>query len=239
MATDNDARPPVLLTRKINKALRQYADRQGLALEGVAYTTTAWMTLRETPWVSDLNEEDWSAWIFTSPRGVEGLMKLLGREVFENAPKLIYTVGEKTRMALPEGVFEVRASQKGGNALADLIRDYKHKTSKMAFIGASDPNPDLLRSLRMAGMEVKHMPVYKTIKQTKASPRRSAYEAVLFASPKAVESYFEQRHPEARHWVAIGQTSALAIEKAGKTPEVPSGRPSLESMLEFTARVLR
>ena len=233
-----DERPHVLMTRPASGAFRQWAIRLGVHLEARPYTAIQF----QAPGHAHLLRcQSWDGWIFTSARGVEGLLQWQARVFQEAAPAHLFVVGPQTANALPvlPSSCKLHTAEGSAMALLPIIRACLPSLSSVAFIGAAEPRPELPEALRSAHYRLSHFSVYRTRKLPGTATSKHHYQAVLFGSPKAVEAFFGGQHPTADHWVAIGPTTASALRQQNCVPTVPpAATPSWEEMVKFVAKEL-
>lgn len=116
-----------------------------------------------------------------------------------------------------------------GQALAECILRAGGFT-RVCFFCAAEHRPELPEALRAAGIDVDAVPVYATVKTPKNID--TPYDAVLFFSPSAVDSFFQHnRLPEGAVCFAIGQTTAKAVAQHSDARTIAGGTPSQEALL--------
>ncbi len=184
---------------------------------------------------------------FTSQNGVKAfdMYRQSGAEIPENVP--VYAVGEKTAEALKQiGLNAESPDQQDGAGLAqkiveDFLKDSKMEGAKVLHFCGDKRRDEFRQFLQDADIDVHDVVVYKTILNNMNLPR-TPVDGLLFFSPSAVQAFrnsggfLNKQLPEL---FAIGSTTAeeLSIE-TGKHVHI-SPQPNTESLLEFTAQVLR
>ncbi|WP_342381939.1 uroporphyrinogen-III synthase [Myxococcus stipitatus] len=189
--------------------------------------------------------------VFASPSGVDALMDAL-REAgtMSRLDRVrLAAVGPRTARAVKGYGLEVAAEPEEGTGLAlfDLIKDSLQSGDEVLLPAAEEGRRELEDSLREAGLLVTRVTAYRSLpaelppealEQLGASP----LDVVVFASPRTVEAFLEAAGRErlgTAKVVAIGPTTASALEQLGLPPSAVAERPTPESLVDATVRAVR
>lgn len=183
---------------------------------------------------------------FTSQHGIFAFQRYLssGHAPVKKVP--VYAVGDKTAEVFEgTGIEAIVPEQEDGVGLAKKITDDFLNTPELRdatvlhFCG--DKRRDEFRQyLEKSEINVRDVVVYETILKSMNIPDRQ-YDAILFYSPSAVQSYRNSggfKNMPAAELFAIGNTTAeeLSIE-SGKHVHI-SPKPDTTFFLNFVAQVL-
>lgn len=188
--------------------------------------------------------------LFTSPAGVEAVRHLLGDAPFPAA--LFGAVGPATRAALEawgKGPIVVAPHHDGASLAQALIEALGGGLPGLCFLQprAEEGREELRRGLEAAGAEVEVVAAYRTVPEPPARLAAlreglgaGAFDAVIFASPSAVRAVVGEGSPRwGETWaVAIGETTARALRKAGVTRVAAAAEATDEALIEEVARLL-
>jgi len=209
----------VLSTRALSAALITEAAAKGIIIDVVPFIAMAKSEDEVlTKRLAELLERPLTA-IFTSTNAVTAI---------ENASQphwKIFCLNGATRRAVVErfGEHSIASTADSAAELVKIITGREMPGECWFFCGDKrrDELPD---SLKAAGYQVHEMIVYQTI----LTPHRidKPYEAIVFFSPSAVESFFSMNTPEPQiSLFAIGRTTAAAIRAKCTNPVVTSEQP--------------
>jgi len=170
---------------------------------------------------------------FSSDKGVKWLKWGLDKFGFSLPAGLrAVCVGEKTGKVAAEWLgIECVWTEKDASALLNTVRDVVKEGTSFLFL-CSNKHLDILPSgIKAAGFPFKEYIIY----ETQLTPHKLAktYDAILFFSPSAVESYFL-----VNNWnqemvaVSIGHTTSAALQHAGVQKLIIANHPSESSMME-------
>jgi uroporphyrinogen-III synthase len=195
--------------------------------------------------------------IFTSANGVKYFFEEFIR-VHEDIRALglvrIAAVGEATAAALKDLHLRVDLQPKkaSGEELAkELIKRESMDSAKVLVVTGSRNRDTLVELLHEARTIVDQLPVYKTEETDLASDpvagefRAKGADAILFASPSAVQSFFDQAAalklaPKARKPLAgsIGPTTTAAMKQLGLPVDFEAAEPSLDALVSALMKKL-
>lgn len=197
--------------------------------------------------VARITEYDWV--IFTSPRSVDAVASRVGR--LAGGPR-IGAVGEGTARAMEAHgwVADVVGDGDGARGLVRLMAErYMMAGTSVLFPAGSLARPVLEGELAAAGARVHRVEAYRTV----VSPPPEAVvradmargiDGVVFASPSAVRGLCTVLGGLSDELgccpaVAIGETTAEALARAGVARVVVAGSPSLEGLVEACVRAVQ
>jgi uroporphyrinogen-III synthase len=167
--------------------------------------------------------------VFTSMNAVEAVATFI---IDDQPDWRIYCIGHTTRK-LAERFFGencIAGFAEDATALAELIVEEGETEELIFFCGNKRRNelPDILRSNDII---IEEIIVYETFEVNhKVS---GEYNAVLFFSPSAVESFFVNNKPNDKIiFFAIGKTTAAAIKKFSTNKIIIADEPGKENLVE-------
>lgn len=189
--------------------------------------------------------------VFASPSGVDALMDALreaGTVGRLDGVKLA-AVGPRTARAVKGYGLDVAAEPEEGTGLAlfELVKDSLQPGDEVLLPAAEEGRRELEDSLRDAGLLVTRVTAYRSLpaelppealEQLVSAP----LDVAVFASPRTVEAFLEAAGRErlgTARVVAIGPTTASALEQLGLPPAAVAERPTPESLVEATVRAVR
>lgn len=188
-------------------------------------------------------------WIaFASPSAVDAFVEAL-REAgtFAALSRVkIAVVGPRTAAAARAHRLEisVEADNATGTGLFDVLKQRISDGDDVLLPAAENGRPELSEALREHGAQVTKVVAYRS-ERTEISPGRLAElktqppDIVVLASPRTAEAFVEQLGPLPARLVAIGPTTAKAIESLGLRVSAIASKPTPEGLLEAaTAAVL-
>ncbi len=197
----------------------------------------------------ELSSYEWI--IFTSVNGVKFFFEEFNR-VYDDIRSLglvrIAAVGEATAAAVREFHLRVDLQPKkaSGDELAkELITRESMDSAKVLVITGSRNRDALVEKLHEARTIVDQLPVYKTEETDLAGDpiatdfRAKGADAILFASPSAAQSFFDQAAAlklgaKAKRPLAgsIGATTTATMKQLGLPVDFEATEASLDSLLE-------
>lgn len=167
--------------------------------------------------------------VFTSSNAITAVAQFFRKPIHWK----IYCVGVTTAK-LSEQLFQIPILGSADNAatLADII--LKAGTSEIFFFCGNIRRDELPQKLRSANILVNEIVVYETVPTPHVISEH--YDAVLFFSPSAVQSFFltNRIHSETKLF-AIGETTAEAIRRHTKSPVIVAQNPSKEFLVKQVA----
>ena len=195
--------------------------------------------------------------IFTSVNGVKFFFEEFTR-IFDDIRAFglmrIAVVGEATAAAIREKHLRVEVQPKKANALElaqTLIARESMDSAKVLVITGNRNREELVAKLEEARAIVDCLPVYKTEETDLATNpiatdfRQHGAEAILFASPSAVQSFFDQASalklaPKAKRPItgSIGPSTTAAMKQLGLPVDFEAPAATLDSLVESLAKAL-
>jgi uroporphyrinogen-III synthase len=192
-----------------------------------------------------LGEFDWL--LLTSPTGVEFFaqrMKALSLAMPWDGKPEVAAVGEKTRAALQEEGIRVGfvPSEFLTRALAEQLPRGRGK--RLLVLRADIGDPDVVATLERQGFRVTDLTVYRTSpiaghEEEAMEPALRDADAILFASPSAVEAFMKRLDPDAAASaltkrllvVCIGPVTANAARERGFERIITPKTHTIESLV--------
>jgi uroporphyrinogen-III synthase len=172
--------------------------------------------------------------IFSSQNAVLSLIEQNGWEVLKT--KSVFGVGIKTKELLEQNGFKVDVYMDYASELAEIITLIYNKESYTFFSGnlRMETLPNALKS---EGIPFNEIEVY----QTKLAPfkisEQEKFDAILFFSPSAVESYLTNNKIKKEVCFCIGTTTAKALEvykvKNIVIAEIPTINDVIVEVIEY------
>ena len=189
--------------------------------------------------------------IFTSVNGVKFFFDEFNRvhdDIRAFGLMRIAVVGEATAAAIREKHLRVEVQPKKANAeeLAKTLIERERMDSAKVLVITGNRNRDaLVKKLEEARAIVDCLPVYKTEEANLAADpvaadfRAKGADAILFASPSAAQSFFDQADAlklgaKARQPLAgsIGPSTTAAMKQLGVPGDFEAADASLDSLVE-------
>ena len=216
-----ETRAHILATRSVGEKLVREAADHNIVLEEMDFIQIKPSLAPQTESaIRGLLSQPLTA-VFTSAHAIRALQSLI-----EKRPDWkIYCTAEGTR-ALAEEVFgagAIAAVAADASLLADKILE-KAPEGPVHFFCGNKRRDTLPDKLRESGWELQEWEVYETLLTPTDLSR--IYEAVLFFSPSAVESFFSRNriYPQTRIF-AIGNTTAGSLKQFTDQPVFTASRP--------------
>jgi uroporphyrinogen-III synthase len=225
-----DSNIHILSTRPVKDSLIQEAAAAGIQLDSTEFIFTNSITDRNTILsVKEIIAEKTTV-VFTSMNAVEAVVKVLNNL----SPDWdIYCIGHTTQKQILQGFHRSHIKGTADNAveLARLILQDGNIGELVFFCGdrRRDELPEILIS---NGLQLKEIIVY----QTRMTPAHISpdYDAILFFSPSAVESFFSLNTlPASTIPFAIGNTTAEAISMYCSNPVQIADEPGKDALVKM------
>jgi uroporphyrinogen-III synthase len=219
----------ILSTRPVDGALTVQAIAKQIQLEVIPFIETEPLQSVEVQQEIELAATEFATVIFTSMNAVESVTGMLDGEIPEWR---IYCIGHKTKELVENYFGEAAVAGSADNAarLADEIIENEDAEEVIFFCGDHRRN-ELPAKLDRHGIAVNEVTVYQTILTTRKLEKD--YDAILFFSPTAVESYFIKNKPAASTIMfAIGDTTKQTIQKYCSNKIIVSALPGKDKLVE-------
>ena len=193
------------------------------------------------------------AWVaLASPSGVAALAEAVRRVGSEQKLREVKlaAVGPRTAKAIEDHGWSptIVSEDSHGHGLADAIRPFLDSTSEVLVPAAQEGRRELVEDLLEAGAKVTWVAAYRSAKaaldaEVWRSLAAAPPDVVLFASPRTAEAFLEGGDDarallETSRRVAIGPTTARALETLGFPPHAVAERPTASEFVEAVVRAL-
>jgi uroporphyrinogen-III synthase len=194
-------------------------------------------------------------WVmFASPSGVHGFLEVVREAGTLDRLKRVKlaAVGTATAFALESHglIVSAQADKPTGLGLFEAVRADLQAGDEVLLPAAQDGRRELEESLLDAGAHVTRVAAYQSVSQPIPGDvleglRANPPQAALFASPRTLDAFFTAapddaaRILETAHVVAIGPTTAAALQARGVSVAAVAENPSAEGLVDATIRAVR
>jgi uroporphyrinogen-III synthase len=218
-------KPRILFTTQLSEEKRTLLEDGRLLIESEPFITFEY--LMPSLWM-DKVPENTDAWIFTSKKAVKAVSPKIDEL---NKPDHIFAVGSKTAEKLEDlGLKVTYPEDFNAFALARMMQDLDLK-NVVYFCGnlkAADLGKLLGDQIELTSVEV-----YHTILTHHKMSDLEDFDAVVFMSPSAVESFSEQNSVSDDQKVfCIGPTTEEAVKDVGILESIIPEYSTVESLME-------
>lgn len=229
------ARHKVLSTKKLESSLVKKAEANGIeVIEQEAIRVKPILSKEKWDEISSVLEKRLDFAVFTSSNAVVAVKKYLNEYVNHRPQQWkIFCLSGKTKEALAKnedlfGTIEATAS-----SAAELAkRIIENGSTELVFFCGDRRREELPIILQEAGVHVQEVVVYE-VEETPVVATED-FEAILFFSPSAVQSFFSLNQLQKDVvCFAIGQTTANSIANFVGNRVIVSELPSQERMLSL------
>lgn len=218
-------KPRILFTTQLSEQKRTHLENGELLIESEPFITFEY--LMPGLWIDQLPDKA-DAWIFTSKKAVKAVSPKI-QEL--KIPDHIFAVGAKTAEKLEELGLEVSFPEEyNALALAEMMKklDFKKVVHFCGNLKAAD-----LGKLLGESVEVVNIEVYHTVLTHHMMDDLNDFDAVVFMSPSAVESFSEQNSvSEDQQVFCIGPTTEEAAKGVGILESIIPEYSTVESLME-------
>jgi len=224
----------VLSTKKLDPSLIKEAEQNGIKIiEQEAIKVNPIVSKEKWQEIFQVLESNKQFVVFTSSNSVYAVEKYLNEYVNHMQPNWkIFSLARKTRQALEDNLDAfgtIIATADDANALAEKI--IAANVDEVIFFCSDRRRDELPKVLKMAGIKLHEVVVYETVETPVAC--QDYYDAVLFFSPSAVNSFFSVNQLKKDVvCFAIGQTTADSIAAASRSKIIITKTPSQEALLQ-------
>lgn len=218
----------ILCTRPVKPTLVDEAVENGIQLEVIPVIDTEPIQDIDIQQEVEQTALQYATVVFTSMNAVESVITMLDHQVPEWN---IYCMGNTTAQIIREYFGETSIAGTGLDAsdLAEAIIE-AGETEEVVFFCGDQRRDELPGKLNHAGITVNEVIVYRTIPLHKKIEKE--YQAILFFSPSAVDSYFKlNKAAEQTVFFAIGQTTAMAIKKYSNNKTIIANTPGKDELV--------
>lgn len=218
----------ILSTRPLPQALVEEAAAQNIVIDEMSFIETKSIidaVVGER--IAELFQKPITA-VFTSMNAVTAVSELFQKPI----PWNVYSIGNTTANLITK-LFQLPIVGTANDAemLADVI--IKDNIKEVYFFCGTIRRDVLPQKLRAANISVEEVFVYKTTETPQVV--NSFYDAILFYSPSAVESFFSANKIEATTLLfAIGNTTAEKIKQHSGNTLIVSARTGKEDLIKET-----
>ena len=199
-----------------------------LVQTGVSFSCWDFITI--TPKSFEVNPEN-KSFIFSSQNAVISVFNQ-----FRFSGNNCYCVGEKTQKLLERNGQKVIKMAEKSSILVDFILKNAKNESFLFFTG-NQRMPAIEAAFTQEKRTLEVIETYSTIAQPKAVGN---YDAVLFYSPSGVESYLQNNRLDQSMSFAIGETTALSLQKYTDNI-ITATQPTIEHLIaavrKYTTRL--
>jgi uroporphyrinogen-III synthase len=219
----------ILSTRPVKAELVAEAAQAGIQLKVIPLIDTEPIVDIDVQQEVEQTALQYATVVFTSMNAVESVITMLDEQVPEWN---IYCMGNTTAELIKNYFGEQAIAGTGNNAeeLAEEIIE-AGETDEVVFFCGDQRRDELPRKLNEADISVNEVVVYRTIPLHKKIEKN--YQAILFFSPSAVDSYFKLNKPAPDTVLfAIGTTTAAAIKKYSPNKIITAHSPGKEELVK-------
>lgn len=229
MLSEMQNRIQILCTRPLNEKLIADAKQAGIDIEELSFIET------EPIESVEIQQEIEQAFllnttvVFTSMNAVEAVANF---QELNNPAWEIYCIGTTTNKLVSKyfGEDKITGTANDAAELATLIAE-EDNTDEVIFFCGDQRRDELPAILHSNGIEVNEIVVYQTITVPHKISRD--YHGILFFSPSAVASFFQQNKLSATTILfAIGNTTANEIRKYTTNKIIISDEPGKENLVK-------
>jgi len=230
------AKPIILCTGPVEEALLLSPEYKDADIDVIPFTTIS----TELPESTERQIKDLLAKkmvvIFTSSNAVKSVADYMKKPPKEWA---IFCIGNTTYSLAKKyfGEENIKETAPTAAKLAEKILPVIKEKEVIFFCGNLRRNelPDALRS---KNIEVKEVIVYKTSLVPVSINKR--YDAVLFFSPSAAESFFSKNSvPRNTTLFVMGETTAVSIKKYSTNPIITGDEPDKNKLISQAIKFVR
>lgn len=223
-------KPRILFTTQLSERKRTRLESGELLIESEPFITFEYKL--PGMWKSQVPNKKADAWIFTSKKAVKAVSPVI--KDFE-LPQHIFAVGSKTAEMLKEIGLKVSIPEEyNAKALAAMMQelDLNNVVHFCGNLKAEDLQTLLGDQVKLTSVEV-----YQTKITNHKMTDLDNFDAVVFMSPSAVESFSKQNSVTENVKVfCIGPTTQQAAEEAGMQNCITPEYSTLESVMESIHR---
>jgi uroporphyrinogen-III synthase len=223
----------VLSTKMLDTPLVEMAKAEGInVIEQEAIQVKPILSKEKEDEIFSLLEKRVAYAVFTSSNAVSAVKNQLHKSVNHLPPQWkIFCLSGRTKEMLLENAETFGVVEETASSAAALAKQVIAKGVKELVFFCGDRRRDELPTiLQNAGVRVHEVVVYE-VEETPAAAAGD-YEAVMFFSPSAVQSFFTANQPkENTVCFAIGQATANSVKQFTQSKLVTSKEPTQEALL--------
>jgi uroporphyrinogen-III synthase len=220
----------ILSTRPLSQELIAAAAEQNIVLDQISFIETT--PVNDPAITNEIKKvaAQPATVLFTSMNAVQAVADAVTKGN-EKVSWTIYCIGNTTKKLAEEqfGADSIKGTADYAEQLADVV--IKEREKVVTFFCGNIRRDVLPNKLRAAGIQVNEIVVYQTVETPQKISRQ--YDAVLFYSPSAVDSYFSVNPvSESTHYFAIGTTTASAIQQYTTQNVIVADKPGKEELAQ-------
>ena len=224
-------RPYILFTRKAEDEVRELAESKGLLADFLPFIETDPIVTAETRSRLVALATQKATVIFTSANAVRYTKNLIE----ELDPDWeVHCIGRVTALEVERQFSKSKITLKANNA-AELAEKILASTNDehFYFICGRQRRNELPDKLAAGNRKLEEVVVY----ETRLTPHKlnRSYDAVVFMSPTAVESFFSANGDQTPVYFCIGKTTATAVQGYSKNAVILSNGPDQETLIDTIA----
>jgi uroporphyrinogen-III synthase len=224
-----DYKTAILSTRNIDSFLIKKASAKHIRIDMFSFIETEPVQSIEIQQEIEIAATEYATVIFTSANAVDAVTTTLNGDI---PAWRIYCLSHRTKELVSEyfGEDAIEGIADSASELAELVIEHDDAEDVIFFCG-NRRRDDLPRKLTAHGITINEIIVY----ETRATPKKveTNYDAVLFFSPSAVESFFSMNVlPDSCIAFAIGTATKQTIQKFCKNPVIPATEPGKDTLAE-------
>lgn len=217
----------ILSTRPVKKALIKEAAKNNIAIDEISFINTETVISDEIEKkIRNLSKKN-IAVVFTSMNAVEAVHNHLPAKPSWK----IFCIGNTTKNLVTKffGIKSIADSAENAYQLGEKIIKDKNVEAVTFFCG-DQRRDELPEKLKMNNVTVEEVIVYRTIETPYIIEKE--YDAIMFYSPSAVNSYFSQNKiPNNTQLFAIGSTTAGALKHFTQRAVIIAETPGKDSLV--------
>jgi uroporphyrinogen-III synthase len=225
------SRPHIVSTRILNSATVEK-----LKAEGWKFTMHNFIS-KQIVLPENIKESIHEHVVLTSKTGVEAFLKLTQQSQPDKIKYNLFCVAHATKeLALRSGL-RIKASAPNASALAEeILKDASVKS--VTHICSNLRRNELSEKLTKAGVQVHEVVAYKT--EFTPVVVEQPYEAILFFSPSAVDSFLSRNTLQPVPCFCIGNTTEAHAKQKGypqtHIPDAPEEEAVLNVMIRYFSK---
>ena len=209
----------LLSTKSLTETQRQLLAEAGLLVVEHEFIRVEFLLVPTSEWQQNL--------LFTSQQAVKSVV---GQKTIAHPENhTVFCVGEKTKAALEEAGFTVKATFESATTLANYLID--SEVNHFDFFCGNRRLDTLPSRLIQKGKNLREITVYST--ENQAQKIETPIEGVLFFSPSGVESFLEKNTLETQPCFCIGSTTAATLHRITQNVHI-APTPTVEATLQLS-----
>lgn len=170
---------------------------------------------------------------FTSARAVDMFFEYASAHDLQLSDSQFYAVGPSTAAAVRARGHSCHqpAEPRGGAAMAEFMGTQLRSGAPCLFPCAEQRQPDFEASMRDQGFRVFALPLYRTVPLPGLSLPET--EVLIYTSPSAVQATRQLQTSGTPQRLALGQSTAAAMEEAGIPCDAVAPQPTPQALLRL------